>query len=71
MCEIQTDKQINRQIRNIHIYLLYLFNNLNLSITSFNAFINILAALQSLVFMASHVVLHTNPANKVAHEMLR
>ena len=57
---------MNRQIFNTHIYLLYMFNDLNLSINSFNAFINISATMQPLVFMASHV---TNPANKVAHVM--
>ena len=37
----------------------------------FNTFINISAAMQPFVFMASHVVLHTNLASKVAHVMLR
>ena len=71
MCDIQMDKPMNRQIRNTHIYLLYLFNILDLNINSFNTFINISAAMQPLVFMASHVVLHTNPAIKVAHVMSR
>ena len=71
MCDIQTNKQMNRQIRKTNIYLSYLFNNLNLRINSFNAFINMLAAMQPLVFMASHVGLHTIPANKVVHVMPR
>ena len=62
---------MNRQIYDTHMYLLYLFDNLDWGINSFKGFINISEAMQPFLFMASHVVLHTNPAIKVAHVMSR
>ena len=61
-CVIQTDKQTNRQIRNTHIHTSCIYFIIWFWASE--------AAMQPLVFMASHVVvLHTNPANKVGHVM--